>query len=136
MKKFVKARISRAEDGTYSVYCEEHPTLFGMGETISEAKKDFLETVNLTKSLGKESAQIYPEWMDEDYDFDYKFDVSDFLEFYSGVITPTALGRLSGINPKQIWSYMHGISKPRKAQVIKIEEALHKLGTELTHISF
>lgn len=136
MNKLVKAKISRADDGTYSVYNEENPSLFGMGDTIPKAKEEFLETVKLTKSIGKELAQIYPDWMDEDYEFEYKFDVSDFLEFYSGIITPTALGRLSGINPKQIWSYMHGVSKPRRAQVIKIEEALHKLGEELTHISF
>lgn len=136
MKNIVKARISRAEDGTYSIYCEDHPRLFGMGETVQEAKKEFLETIDLTKSLGRDFAQIYPDWMDGDYEFEYKFDVSDFLEYYSGVITPTALGRLSGINPKQIWDYMHGLRKPRKAQVAKIEDALHRLGSELTHISF
>jgi hypothetical protein len=49
---------------------------------------------------------------------------------------PSALGRLSGINPKQVWAYMHGISKPRKAQLEKMESALHRLGQELTHTSF
>lgn len=47
-----------------------------------------------------------------------------------------ALGRISGVNPKQIWAYMHGKSKPRKAQTEKIELALHKLGSELLSASF
>ena len=58
------------------------------------------------------------------------------LEYYSGIITPTALGRLSGIHPKQLWAYQHGISKPRKKQVAKIESALHKLGRELLNTAF
>ena len=40
------------------------------------------------------------------------------------------------INPKKIWSYMHGHSKPRKAQVAKIEAAIHRLGRELVNSSF
>ena len=31
---------------------------------------------------------------------------------------------------------MHGVSKPRRAQVDKIENALHKLGSELMNVSF
>jgi hypothetical protein len=58
------------------------------------------------------------------------------MAYYSGIITPSALGRLSGINPKQVWAYMHGISKPRRAQLEKMESALHRLGQELTHTSF
>ena len=83
-----------------------------------------------------EDGTEYPAILDEDFDIDYKFDVQSFMEYYSGIITPTALGRISGINPKQIWNYMHGVSKPRKAQVDKIENALHKLGRELMNVSF
>lgn len=136
MKKIVNVRISMAKDGTYSVYSEDCPALFGMGNTIPEAKKEFLETVGLTRSIGKESALCWPEWLDDDCEFEYRCDVVDFLNYYAGVITPAALGRISGINPKQIWNYMHGKSKPRRAQVDKIENALHKLGSELMNVSF
>ena len=39
--------------------------------------------------------------------------------------------RLTGINQKQLWHYANGVTKPRPAQVQKIEKALHKLGEEL-----
>jgi hypothetical protein len=58
------------------------------------------------------------------------------LRYYSGIITPTALGKMSGIHPKQLWSYMHGKSKPRQAQVARIENAIHQLGQQLLSISF
>ena len=66
----------------------------------------------------------------------YSFMVIFLLEYYSGIITPTALGHLAGIHPKQLWSYLHGYTKPRKKQVAKIENALHRLGKELMNTSF
>lgn len=133
----VKVMIDRAADGTYNVYCEDSPVIFGMGDTIEEAKADMLETVRLTKEeLGRESAAVYPDWLDKEYEFEYQFDVQGLLEYYAGIITPTALGKLAGINPKQMWNYMHGVSKPRKAQIQKIETALHRLGRELLNTTF
>jgi len=45
------------------------------------------------------------------------------------------LEKITGIRQKQLWNYLHGKSKPRKAQVEKIEKALHLLGSELIAIS-
>ena len=133
----IKVIIDRAKDGTYNVYCEDTPSFFGMGETIDEAKAEMLESIRITKEeIGKEHAAIWPDWLDKDYEFEYKFDVQGLLEYYEGIITPTALGKLAGINTKQMWNYMHGVSKPRKAQIEKIETALHNLGNELIHTSF
>lgn len=133
----IKAIIDRAADGTYSVYCEEVPLFFGIGDTIDQAKEEMLETIRLTKEeIGKDVAAVYPDWLDGEYEIEYKYDVQGFLEYYAGVITPTALGKIAGINPKQMWNYMHGVAKPRRAQVDKIESALHKLGNELIHTSF
>ncbi len=134
--KQVDITICRADDGTYSAYCNEHPALFGMGDSPEQAKSELLETLRLTKEDGPDNAYIYPEWLDSDFEFIVHWDVRTMLEYYSGIITPTALGKISGIHAKQIWSYMHGLTKPRKAQISKIENALHRLGNELIHTSF
>lgn len=133
--KQVDITICRADDGTYSAYCNDHPALFGMGDTPEAARNELEETLRLTKEDG-DDAFIRPDWLDGEYEFIVHWDVRTMLEYYSGIITPTALGKIAGIHPKQIWSYMHGLSKPRKAQVAKIEDALHKLGQELVHTSF
>ena len=131
----VDITINRAADGTYSAYCNDHPALFGMGSTPEEAKAGLEETLRLTKEDG-DAAYIRPDWLDDDYEFIVHWDVRTMLEYYSGIITPTALGKLAGIHPKQIWSNMHGLTKPSQAQLSKIEHALHRLGNELTHTSF
>lgn len=133
----IKVMIDRTTDGTYNVYCTEHPEFFGMGDSIEEAKAEMIESIRITKEeIGKERALSYPSWLDGEYELEYKFDVQGLLEYYAGVITPTALGNLAGINPKQMWNYMHGQSKPRRAQIEKIESALHRLGHELINTSF
>ena len=103
--------MSVGADGFYSAYCSDHPALFGGGNTPAEALDELRETLRLVKQDGR-------------------------MTYYAGIITPAALGRLSGINPKQIWAYMHGVSKPRKAQLQKMESALQQLGRELMHVSF
>ena len=133
----VGVSLSRANDGTFSAYCDDYPALFGMGDTRESAVEELKETLRITKEeLGKESALFYPQWLDEEYEFNVRWDLQDMLEYYAGIITPTALGRLSGMHPKQIWSYMHGKTHPRKAQADKITSALHRLGQELLDISF
>ena len=132
----VDITICRAKDGTYSAYCNEHPALFGMGNTAAKARKELEDTLRLTREDGKDAAFLYPEWLDTEYEFVIHWDVRTMLEYYSGIITPTALGNLAGIHPKQIWSYLHGYTKPRKAQKAKIEQALHRLGKELMNTSF
>ena len=116
----VDITISVGADGFYSAYCSDQPALFGGG----------------VKQDGRELAFIYPDWLDEPFEFQTRWNVKDLMTSYAGIITPAALGRLSGINPKQIWAYMHGVSKPRKAQLQKMETALQQLGRELMHVSF
>lgn len=134
--KQVDITICLASDGTYSAYCNDHPALFGIGNSAFSAKESLEETLQMIKEDGKQSAAIYPEWLDDDYSFLVHWDVKTMLEYYSGIITPTAIGKLAGIHPKQIWSYMHGLSKPRRAQISKIEDAVHRLGRELVNTSF
>ncbi len=132
----VLVMVEIAGDGTYNVYCKDCPVFFGCGDTLDEAKENMLETIRITKDeVGKGKAAFWPEWLDGEYSLEYKFDIADFLRHYAGIITPTALGRLSGINPKQIWNYMHGVAKPRKKQIAKLQAGLHRLGEELTSIS-
>lgn len=77
----------------------------------------------------------YPAFLDSEFEIAYKFNTESMLEYYSGILSLAGLERITGINRKQLWSYAHGRSKPRKAQVQKIEKALHRLGAELSTVS-
>jgi hypothetical protein len=132
----VDITICLAGDGTYSAYCNDYPALFGIGDTATLARHSLEETLRMVKEDGKNVAVFYPDWLDDEYSFMVHWDVRTMLSYYSGIITPTAIGKLAGIHPKQIWSYMHGLSKPRRTQIVKIENAVHQLGRELVNTVF
>ncbi len=132
----VKVIIERAKDGFYSASCVDSPMFFGGGESVEEAKAEMMETIRLTKEIGKDEAGCWPEWLDEDYEFEYQIDVPSLMNYYDGIMTPTGIGRMAGINPKQMWAYAHGKSKPRKKQAEKIQNALHRLGQDLCNLTF
>ncbi len=126
--------IERAGDGTYGAWSIDEK-FTGMGDTPEEAKNNLIEQMNFYREYCKDEGLEYPSFLDEDFEVVIKFDTESLLQYYAGVITPAALERLTGINRKQLWSYMHGHSKPRKAQVEKINSALHQLGEELVALS-
>ena len=132
----VNITICVAKDGFYAAYCNDEPSLFGGGETPEDAKNELLETLALTKEIGREKSFKYPDWLDGEFEFVTHWDIQSLLEYYSGILTPTALSRVSGIHPKQLWAYQHGLSRPRRKQIERIQSAVHKLGQELINSVF
>lgn len=132
--KTIEAIIERASDGTFSVFCNNE-MFSGMGETAEVAKKNMMEQMSFFKQTAIEDKFAYPEFLNEDFEIVYKFDTESLLEYYSGILSLAGLEKVTGIHQKQLWSYLRGRSKPRKAQIEKIEKGLHNLGSELMSIS-
>ena len=124
------AVIERAEH-TFSAYVEEIDGLGGVGDTLDEVKKDLQEGLVVLKEDCLEFGYPVPEEIQGDYQIVFRMDTKSFLQMYCKIFTKSALERLTGINQKQLWHYANGLSKPRPAQVQKIERALHQLGEEL-----
>jgi len=61
---------------------------------------------------------------------------SSFLAYYSDKISLAGLGRLTGINRKQLNHYVTDVRKPSKKTVEKIEKSLHEFGKELSQVQF
>lgn len=133
MKK-IEAIIERAKDGTFSVFCTTE-MFTGMGDTAESAKLDMRRQMDFFKKSAIEDGFSYPDFLNEDFEIVYKFDTESLLEYYSGILSLSGLEKITGIHQKQLWSYLHKKSKPRKAQIEKIEKGLHSLGSELISIS-
>ena len=132
--KTIEAIIERAKDGTFSVYCITE-MFTGMGNTAEAAKLDMRQQMDFFKKTAIEDNFSYPGFLDEDFEIVYKFDTESLLEYYSGILSLSGLEKITGIHQKQLWNYLHRKSKPRKAQIEKIEKGLHTLGSELIAIS-
>ena len=118
----INVTIEKAAD-LFSAWAENIPGIYGEGESVKEVKEDILKAIALFKEHNDE--KNIPEELKGDYNIEWHFDVQSFLQYYSGIFTKAALERITGINQKQLGHYASGLKKPRKAQVEKIETALH-----------
>ena len=121
-------------EGNYSAFIQELDGVVATGSTIEEIKANLLDAVDDYVETCKELGCDLPETLKGDYRIEFTMDVKSLLALYEGIFTKAGLERLTGINQKQLWHYANGNSVPRRAQVLKIENALHRLGNELISI--
>ena len=129
--KQIKVIIERSKD-SYSAYGESVDGIWGMGDTVEDAKKSALKSLRLF--LDNNEAKNIPKELKGKYELAFKLDTQSFFNYYKGIFTNSALERMTGINQRQLQHYASGLKKPRPLQVKKIESALHKLGHELISV--
>ena len=131
--RHLHAVIETAETN-YAAYVEEVGGVGVTGDTLAEVKKSLQEALDFLVESCEEDGDEVPEELQGPYVLDFRMDVKSFLQVYYGIFTKAGLERLTGINQKQLWHYANGKTVPRRAQVQKIENALHQLGEELISI--
>lgn len=127
--------IEKAEHN-YSAFIKEIDGVVATGSSIDEIKTNILEAIEVLIESYKDCTEEIPEVLSREYDVEFSLDTQSFLNIYSEIFTKSGLERLTGINQKQLWHYAKGKTKPRPAQKMKIESALHKLGEELISLHF
>ena len=113
------------------------PILLGCvstGATLSDIKKNIKEAIEFHVESSLEDGDTIPEVFKGEYELEFKLSVEVLLNAYSDVFTKAALSRITGINQRQLWHYASGLRKPRPIQRKRIEDGLHRLGTELLNI--
>lgn len=126
--------IERA-DSNFSAYVREVDGITATGTSIDEIKTSIIEALDVFVASCKEFKCAIPEALEGGYTITFELDIQSLLTIYQGIFTKSGLEKITGINQKQLWHYAKGLSKPREAQRQKIENALHRLGSELVSIS-
>lgn len=77
-----------------------------------------------------------PRWLvQKEYELEYKFlDAASILKAYSPYISLAAISRVSKINQSLLSQYAKGIKRARPNQIIRIMEAIRKIGKELVAV--
>ena len=127
----IEAIIERASDGTFDVYCRDE-IFSGTGTTIEAAKEDMARQMAFYKETAQQQGFKYPAYLDGDFEMHYTVDATSMLKYYvnSGIFSLSGLEKLTGINQKQLWSYMNG-TRPRKNQLERIERGFRSLQNDL-----
>ena len=128
-KLIINIGMSSDHCGAFAENCQG---IFGAGNTVSEAKENVLEGLKLL--IESQPKENLPDILKGEYGIIYKFDTQSFLKYYENIFSKSALEKITGINQKQLHHYAMGKSKPRPAQKIKIQNALHDLANELLQV--
>ena len=133
MKK-VKVIVECGKDGKYSAFmdCYDYDfSLAGFGSTAKGAIADFYACVEEEKSMSERDGKTMPE-----LEFDIQYDVSSFLNYYSGILSKSGLEKITGINQKQLWHYSSGKRKPTRQTTLRIQDNLHRFAANLSEVCF
>jgi hypothetical protein len=131
----VKATIERGDNGTYDVtmeYLSQIPFgLLGQGNNVEEAIADFYNSYNEMKSFLAEKGEVYPP-----LEFHFVYDIPSFLKRYAYAFSLAGLGRITGINERQLSHYINGIRKTSLKTTLKIEQKLKEFAGEIAMLQF
>jgi len=128
------ALIEQGKDGSFTIYTPNlQSTIIGSGRSVKEAKAEFEISVYEMMLSYKEIGKEMPKEL-QNLTFEYKFDLASFFDCYNW-INVSKFAEVAGINASLMRQYKKGLSYISENQAHKIEQALHKLGSELSSIS-
>ena len=126
--------IERGSEGSYSAYMDTEKVRFGLigdGSTVKETMDDFMNSYQEMKTYYQDAGKVFIE-----LDFVFKYDVSSFLQYYSGILSLAGLEKVTGVNKGQLSHYVTGRRRPNNKTVEKIEKKLHVFAKELSQVHF
>lgn len=125
------AIVEMWDDKTISVYVPDFEgfSLNGQGNTVEEAKLALMQAVDDYKSMLSETGKEIPATL-SDIEFEYKYDIASFFECFK-FISVSTFAKYAGINPSLMRQYKQRIAFASEAQKMKIEEAIHRAGSEM-----
>lgn len=130
----VTAIIEMASDGLYSIYMDAPDMDYlvtATGATPEEAIKDFESGYDAMKQSYLEDHKPF-----EEVEFDFKYDMTSFLSYYSKAFSLAGLSRITGVNQGQLSHYATGRRKPSRRTVQKIQDAILTFSRNLCQIRF
>lgn len=131
MEKIIMV-IEKSKD-FYDAYSENCEGIYAAGGSIDEVKKDTEAAIGIIKRDYPESE--WPAPLRGEYEIEWKMDVQSFLEYYKDYLSLSGLEKITGINQKQLSNYLNRRSKPRRRQMERINEGLHRFASELLSVT-
>lgn len=114
---------------------EVNGVVMATGKTLEDVKKEFESAFAFHIDGSIADGDDLPEWVVKgDYEFDYNLSVSALLQYFDGILTRSALARVTGINERQLGHYATGHRKPRPQQRERIINGFHRLGKEFAAV--
>jgi predicted RNase H-like HicB family nuclease len=134
----IKVLVSWSENN-YSACTDDYSSLNGViiatGKTFDKLKAEFQSAIKYHIDGCLSDGDVLPEWLKNgNYELDYELQTSALLHRLDGLVTRSAIARITGINEKQIGHYASGIRNPRPKQRQRIINGIHSISRELASV--
>ena len=103
-------------------------------KTLEGVKKAYAESLGWHLEAMKADGDEIPKTLQGDYELEFELNIRALLHYFDGILTRSALARVTGINERQLGHYTTGHRNPRPAQRIKIIEGIHRIGIEFNSV--
>lgn len=128
MKKVI-AIIEKGKDGSYGIYTPKlKNTIIGEGNTVEEAKADFLIGYQEIVDTYKEDNKPLPKEL-QDIEFTYQYDLAAFYEAHP-YLNVSQVANFIGINDGLMRQYRRG-QYISETQIMRIQNGIQSIGKEL-----
>ena len=126
--------ILEKQENEYWVTVTELPGCYASGGTIEEAIANAKDAVTEHISELNNHNDTVPEmFLKETYEFQIKYDLQTLFEKFK-VINKTVLAEKAGMNSSLLRQYSNGLAFASEKQKLKIENAIHEIGSGLLEV--
>ena len=126
--------MEKGADGLFAVYSEDHigKSYFGgFGESVSEAKEDFLASIREAIEEESQAGNKVPRF--EDIRVCYHYDVPSFFNYFD-FINVSKFAAYAGINESKMRAYKSGVAYPGEKTTARIMKAARTIGADLSTV--
>ncbi len=103
-------------------------------KTLEGIKKEMSDALKFSRQVYIDDNEPLPKCLQSNYELVFELEVSALLHSLDGLLTRSALARVTGINEKQLGHYMTGHRKPRADKRRKIVEGIHQIGEKFMSV--
>ncbi len=133
MEKII-AKIGYTEHNYSAVIELPNEVIAVTHKTLDGVKQELKKALEYSKQVYIEDNEPLPLCLQGNYQLDFHLQVSALLHSLDGILTRSAIARVTGINEKQLGHYMSGHRKPRPDKRIKIINGIHKIAETLNSV--
>ena len=105
------------------------------GRTLDEVKTNLVEALQFHLEGMKEDSLPIPEEYVTPWEIDWHLTTRALLHYTEGLVSRSAIAKITGINQQQLSHYASGYRKPRPSMSLRIREGVRKIAQALVAVT-
>jgi predicted RNase H-like HicB family nuclease len=132
MMQKIKVQIGWLDN--YGAGSNEVPGCVATHKTLDGVKKAYTESLEWHLEAMRADGDEIPNELQGEYELEFELNTQAVLHYFNGILTRSALARVTGINERLLGHYASGYRNPRPAQRQRIIDGIRKIGAEFNSV--